>query len=650
VAIYLGNGDGTFQAPVTYSLPFGGAQALVIGDFTGDGIPDIVARDTGSIRPPHPPGFDLLVGNGDGTFQDAVRTDDQAGSRFDSLIAADLNNDGTADLVYTDTTKVVVRLNHGDGTIEAPGSYDVGHLIRSDDAMDVNGDGFPDLLIPSPFDNGIKVLLNNGDGPFEFGPVRLVGSDFSGPVVFADFNGDGYLDLATALEVNHGIGVRLGRPDGTFQMTPTYATGQNPWDVAVGDFTGDGLPDLAVTNAIGNGTVSILAGNGDGTFQSPRSFTTGPDPTAIVAGDFTGAHHLDLVVTSDLGVQLFLGNGNGTFRDPVLLSSLPSGLAAGDFNGDGKLDLVLSNDAGAQLLLGNGDGTFQAPVVVFNTSTDLAVGDFNGDHKLDLAVLDDRGSLNVLLGNGDGTFQPARNYTVGSNPQSIAAADLRGDGRDDLVIATAPDDYSQPGAVKVFLSNADASFQPAVSYQIGPNPGQVVVGDFTGHHRQDIAILEGSSALGAAAVRLLVGNGDGTFQVNPFTYSLSSGLGNHLAAGDFNRDGALDLVATNTLDNNVSVLLNTGSGGSPGGSHGSMPAPVPGVADGLSDRLLSVKSGPDSPVADARPDPLQSLVAATLEGRPHQSARTPTSIGWLAEVGRLETSALDEVFTTLVEE
>jgi hypothetical protein len=566
--IFMGNGDGTFQTPTSYTLPVGVPTVVAIGDFNGDGVPDILARDTGTIHPSMAPGFNVLFGNGDGTFQPAIRTPDETLAVFRPLVAADLNNDGNADLVYISApNQVSVRLNNGDGTFQPAVTYTVEFSISSITVMDINGDGNPDLLVPSTFDRAVRVLLGNGDGSFHAGHDLFVGSDLSSTAVFGDFRGIGLHDIAFPLEANHGIGVRLGNPNGTFQTTPTSAAGTRPWGVAVGDFTHHNIPDLVVTNATPNGTVNMLVGIGDGTFEAPAPVATGLNADYVLAGDFTGSGNLGLVVGSDHGVYFLRGNGDGTFGVPTIISSEPAVLADGDFTGDGKLDLLLADTSGVKLLLGNGDGTFQGPRTIFTPGyqrVKLAVGDFNGDHKLDIAVLGQfPNSLNILLGNGDGTFQPPESYAVTGFAPEIAAGDLLSNGRDDVVISIRGDDR-RPGSVSVFLSNADGTLQPAVNYQVGPDPGPMLIGNLSPGSAPGIAVMEGASAWSAASVRLFLGNGDGTFQVNPFTYSLGTAIGNQMVIAEGTGDAYPDIISTNTNDDSVSILSptllwNTGS-------------------------------------------------------------------------------------------
>jgi hypothetical protein len=220
--------------------------------------------------------------------------------------------------------------------------------------------------------------------------------------------------------------VLLGNGDGTFGAKSDYATGNGPVSVAIGDLNGDGKPDLAVASAGSYpnyyGTVSVLLGNGDGTFGTKTDYATGSNPRSVAIGDFNGDGKPDLVVANQLSstVSVLFGNGNGTFgaRCDYGTGNAPSSVAIGDLNGDGKPDLAVTNEGSptasntVSVLLGNGDGTFGARIGYGTGSgpSSVAIGDLNGDGRLDLAVASGAG-VSVLLNTGG-----SGNVGVGPTP------------------------------------------------------------------------------------------------------------------------------------------------------------------------------------------------------------------------------------------
>ena len=384
----------------------------------------------------------------------------------------------------------------------------------------------------------------------------------------------------------------------SFLPVVAYSSGGQPYtgsgttSLAVADLRGNGKLDVVVANqggeSDGDGSAGVLLGKGDGTLQPVVTYDSGGvDPTSIAVADVNGDGKPDLLVVngSNNTVGVLLGNGDGTFRSPVLYDSggyYPSSIAVADVNGDGKLDIVVANYenfAGTGIigvLLGNGDGTFQPPVAYggagLQGATWVAVADLNGDGKLDIAVAYQcalncysSAAVGVLLGNGDGTFLPAVIYPSGGIfSNSIAVADVNGDGKPDLVVVNANSlpcniisGCAQAGSVGVLLGNGNGTFQAAVAYDSGGNfASSVAVADVNGDGKPDLLVANGNSG----TIGLLLGNGDGTFQTAA-TYESGYPGPDSVAVGDLTGEGRLDVLAGGRDPGMVDVLLN--HGGSP---------------------------------------------------------------------------------------
>ena len=326
--------------------------------------------------------------------------------------------------------------------------------------------------------------------------------------------------------------------------------GSNPQGVAVADFNGDKIPDIAVANS-GAGTVSILLGNGDGTFTLKATVATGSGATAVIAGNFNGGTIVDLAVANQTAntVSILVGNGDGTFSKRTLTGfSGPSSLAVADFNNDHNLDLAVGNSSNGTVavLLGNGQGNFTLkPLSTGGSPSALAASDFNSDNNQDLAVVDSTdGWVSIYLGNGDGTFTLKSAPAVGNDPVSIAVGDWNHDTHPDLAVVN-----STSNTMSVLLGNGDGTFQSAVNYSSLSTPQTIVTADLNADGNPDLAVTNSS----ANTVSIFLGNGDGTFQVPLVSNTGTAPYG--LAASDFNGDGWQDLVAANSGAGSLSILL-----------------------------------------------------------------------------------------------
>jgi hypothetical protein len=398
----------------------------------------------------------------------------------------------------------------------------------------------------------------------------------------------------------------------------SYQVDRAPTSVAVGDFNGDGIPDLATANDNLNGTVSVLLGNGDGTFQPAVNYPAGPGANAITAGDFNGDGTLDLAVAytgnyvgDPAGVSILLGNGDGTFR---LVGQYDVGVAlgvsVGDFNGDGNLDVVAATRSGVSVLLGNGDGSFQQAIdytIGHEGTSEIATGDFNGDGITDLAAaVYGENAVTMLLGNGDGTFAIGESDMVG-HADSVAAADFNGDSKVDLVTAN----YDS-GTDSVLLGNGDGTFQPAVNYVAGvQRPLEVRVADFDGDGAADIVTVGPQNVFGTLyTVSVLLGNGDGTLQP-PQNDKTTNNFS--VATADLTGNGRQDLVLVNDVGSEVTIFLNDGSWTAP--THGEGKARLtPDPA------LPAASSRTDSPEAPAKLSDATDQILASISARQQEDS------------------------------
>ncbi len=278
------------------------------------------------------------------------------------------------------------------------------------------------------------------------------------------------------------------------------------------------------------------------------------DYRAVATGDFNGDGNADIVAAnySSNAVDVYLGNGDGTFQTPTTISvgTGPITLAVGDF-GNGADDIAVANSGSdsVSILMNDGTGSFTASTLTLSTGADpvaLALGDFLGNGSLDLAVVNKGlNSVSIFLNNGSGTFTLDTTITVGNAPDAVASGDLNNDGFDDLVVANSGDNN-----VSMLLSNGDGTFATAVNYSVGTTPTAVVLADFNEDGNLDVAVANG----GSNNVSILLGNGDGTLQT-----ATNSAVGTDPVALAVSPD-ASELVVSNHGSNNESVLANDGTG------------------------------------------------------------------------------------------
>lgn len=324
-------------------------DAVVTGNFNGDSILDLAVANQldGTIT--------ILLGNVSGGFTAGGTF--KVGTYPSAIAAGNFNsaNDNYQDLIVANQQDNTVTLLLGDGKggmRAAPGSpFSVG--ISPDSLAVGYFDGVYVLAVANRGSNSVSVLTDPGTGTF----TAVQGSPFPvgnspSSVAMGDFNGDGNADLAVANELDNTVSILLGNAVGGFTAATgsPFAVQENPAAVAVSDLNLDGNQDLAIANLSTN-NVTVLLGNGAGGFSAASSspFAVGTAPDAIAIADFNGDGVPDLAIANSASnnVSVLLGTGTGGFKpglgNPYGVGNSPRSLAVGDFSQNGKLDLVTAN-------------------------------------------------------------------------------------------------------------------------------------------------------------------------------------------------------------------------------------------------------------------------------------------------------------------
>lgn len=629
-----------------YPLP-GQVTSVATADLNEDGIIDVVTNIkflafNGTI----PEQLALFFGNGDGTLQPETRLEIANSPAVETVRILDANGDDLLDIV---TIKGDTGTNGEIGVLlgqETKGTFgeelrsplSAGNRGVSADFADFDGDGDLDFVVAggNTTEDGLDVLLGNGDGTFQAGTGFPTGTNVVG-VATGDFDEDGAPDIAEVNFTSGNVGLLFNNADGTGTFQPAQFILQNPDDlqfptaVAVADLDADDHLDLAVTFGGGSFSPAIVValGNGDGTFRDPTfvDLPSQANPVNIVAADLDGDGVLDLVNANQRldTVSVALGVGDGTFEVATEFPAghIPDELAVADMDRDGDLDVIVGNRTSQDVYISFNDGAGNlTPFLPFfpsggTTTTFMDVADLNGDGVLDPVTVNRNSSnLSVFLGRADGTFEDGRLVTVDAVPTAIAFGRFNGDEDIDAVVPLEPDFFVFPpengNSVQVLLGNGDGTFtaQMPMAFTQGTRPAFVTVGRFNGDAIDDFAVAMDFGDV----VAMFLGNGDGTFDEPVFLPVSDSAQ--MIAAADVNDDTFVDLiVGVNSFPGGIDVLFGDGEGDF------SAPSRVFNLVNGLFSQSIEV--------ADLDDDGAQDLVLAVGFSNPIFAKGTQDFVGGL---------------------
>jgi hypothetical protein len=580
VTVFQNDGTGSFAS----STGQGRADSVAVGDFNGDGHPDLLKGLTYDSGSGHQDGLTmtLLPGRPDGTFG-APRSTLIGGAVFvggglqQTLPVADLDRDGRDDIVVSGH----VLLGRPDGLlVESP----AGHVTAGRTVLDdINGDGLPDALVRTF--GGFTVHLGHGDGSFAAGiPSIIQGGE--GGFTIGDFDGDGNVDVATGVNAMDRLLVYAGRGDGSFEPALEFKGAVGADDLWAADVDDDHRADL-LTVTIGSHDQTqlvILHGDAQRFLQDHHPFETGRGSYDLAVGDLNGDDWPDLAV-ANLGVtRQGLQSGNvtvhladshgGAVRIEVGAGDNPTSVGIADFNRDGRGDIAYADLSGAVKISFGLGGGFSTPAVVPGASGfALAAADLDHDGFADLVTSEPR----VFYGRGDGTF--ASGQTLPGYGGIPSAFDLTGDGLLDLFFTMDPL-LGIGGEAYVLVGGEGRSFVsgPPLAVEVSQAAGHPAAADLDGDGFIDVAVSLGGD------VAVLHGDGTGRFPFSEKKGPLPFFQPRSVAIGDLNADLVPDIVAAgwNDFFHPSSVIMLGGSSFSAGGS-ASRAAILDWDGDGLPD-------------------------------------------------------------------
>jgi len=571
--VYLATGPETFAAPQTLIAPpaNNGSTGLDVGDLDNDGDIDL-AFSTWYL-----PKINTYINDGSGHFTHGATF--VTGEEPRDVSIGDINGDGLADIAAANqfyynigAGTVSIHTNNGDGTfslhttLTMPDGVDP-YNNKSEpqfvELVDVNADGFRDVVTSSNDSNVLTIHRNDGAGNFTL--VQTLGgwwleSDAQ-DVLVTDLDGDGMPELVWGNVDMHEVGIYKSI-DGQFELQQNFASSNyGGFILAATDVSGDGMPDIISSNNYSR-SFGVMVNKGDLDFDATIQLRPSEFPAKALLADFTSDGITDLFAvrqpyisgTSYLAVYPGLIAGGADFSNEAVETELTLSdgvIVVRDVNADGQPDL-LDVSGHCYVYLGNGDGSF-APAIISPVNPNgvrLVTGDIDGDSLMDLAwiVGGHPSKLRVSFGDGAGNFGPYTEYVDVKEDESIGIGDITGDGLPEIITG------HRYGVVSVHPNNGDGTFGTRRDIivsgpSIAPAFGAVAVADFDGDTDNDVIV----SGFG---LQMFINPGDGNLPEVPVT--VASEGASELFPVDIDLDGTMDLYGESF---SVAVYLNTAGDG-----------------------------------------------------------------------------------------
>ena len=578
VVIMRNQGAGTFVRGATIAAG-DGTRAVVLADIDGDNDLDLIAANE--------LGDTLTVSrnNGSGVFTSGTAI--AAASGPVALAAGDVDGDADIDLVVAHLAAGVVRIYRNDGAGVFGPDPDLALSAAQCIALeDIDGDGDPEI-VAGGWGGIVRVFRNDGVSGFVFDHDIALGESVVS-LALGDFDGDGQTDIAAGSPFAGHVFVIERLPGGAFAPPSAHPMPNSVNWLCVGDLDADAHPDIVAVTGEPGAEVIVFRNLGDGSF-SPTSYPAGASPQAAAVGDLDGDGDMDVALTelgTDTptqagtlagGMVVLRGDGRGSLLardDYTVFTNEIRDVALGDVDGDGDADIVVSDpfsgglEIGACIVLENIDGVFENRQT-FGTggrAAGVRLGDLDGDGDIDVCIANsayrflstpsfEHAGVAVFLNSSAGGFILSQTIAAIGSPESVAIGDMDADGDLDLVAATGRQGVGDlDGGVYLIRNLGGAVFGSPEQQFVSPSASTVALGDFDGDGALDVVFGDAQDQ----STRVLMNTGSGTLIPNDAL--AIGGQVSGLAVGDVNADGTIDIVAVNLSTEQVAVVAGNGDG------------------------------------------------------------------------------------------
>ncbi len=565
VSVLLSRGDGTLADQILREFPVN-LSDLAVADFNGDDYIDVATVALGGTISS---GTDILLclGNGDGTLREPEHVVTMTYGVGARLVAADMDDDGFQDLIYKSNTVFPTLIRgHGDGSFTVTSTVYMQEKPLGLATAEFNGDDKIDLVaslgsnLPAP---NVVALINDGSGG--------VAADLRYPLVSSattagDINGDGLDDLVAHSRNEILIQLSLGDLGFDTPISVPVGVDEYPVSIAVAFWNDDPYGDLLTCSEdLG---MNLYLGNGNGTFQARRRLATSGDNWKLFVELVNDDPYPDIISQSDGGISIHLGKENGAIEGAL---SYPFGDEAGryvalaDMNDDDVLDAVVSHTGGLTVFHGDPGWIFAVKTEVPGANVGMfTIADLDGDGDLDVASVANERAVTLILGDGEGNFEQIEDLVATDPKNVIASGDFNADNIVDLATS-----HGGWGDFSIYMGAGDGEFEPEHEYETTSGHYSLAVGRFNADEIDDLAtanLLQGT-------VSIYFGNAITGLTPGP-TFPLASLQRGDLVDGpkelicaDVNADGLADLVAEVYMAfqgipvvGRIAILLGDGTG------------------------------------------------------------------------------------------